>query len=78
MTWYYWIWLVGAAILFFALFMMVLWASLANAQVGDPIGGFLTFVFGTPAVGVIAAAWPIWFPFTFAYDVIKSYKEKKA
>ncbi|AVD99325.1 hypothetical protein SEA_BILLNYE_152 [Streptomyces phage BillNye] len=72
----FWIWIIPAGIVFCLLGLMVLWAALANAQSGEPFYGFLTFVLGIPTVAVLAAVWPIWFPFTFTSDIKKDLRKK--
>jgi hypothetical protein len=74
MPWYFWAWAVIATILFATSFVIVLWASLASSQSGDHAGGVLTFVLGIPVAAIGSALWPIWFPFTFIYDITKGRK----
>jgi hypothetical protein len=73
----FWFWLVPGVVIFLMLFMLVLWASMANAQSGEPGWGLLAFVIGTPAVAALAAIWPIWFPVAFVLDLRDDVRKKR-
>lgn len=78
MTWYYWIWAIVGAIIFFAFFGMVIMASISNWVSGERLWAISAFVVLTPCVVVFAAAWPAWFPITFVIDIVKMTKDRKA